>query len=69
MKMTLVDDKTGAALTVGASVTTSRGETGTLTGWREPRHGGSSGHVFVRFGSNTFAREFFPSVIGARFVA
>lgn len=63
MAMRLILKSTGRPLANGDYVTTFRGERGKLAGWREPRHGGSTGRVYVTIDGNT--HEWFPSVIGA----
>jgi hypothetical protein len=69
MKMKLVNEKTGEALLVGDTVTTFRGEVGTLTACSAPRHEGSSGRVYVKFsGGFGYEASYYPSVIGAKFV-
>lgn len=63
--MKLVDTNTREPLHVGDTVTTFRGQVGTLVTVKEPRSDGSTGRVYVRFEGQQHAREFFPSVIGA----
>lgn len=59
----------------GMEVTTFRGETYILTGWREPgqRCGGMNGKVYCKtkedYEANTiWNNEWYPSVIGGKFV-
>lgn len=66
----------GEEVLVGAELydhsDTSSVETWVITGWREPQHSGSSGHIFVRpKGPNMDEfddREFFPHVFGLEIV-
>jgi hypothetical protein len=55
-------------LKVGDKVETFRGEKVTLIGLRPPHKPASSGHVTVKFRSSAYDAEFYPSVIGARFL-
>lgn len=67
--MKLVDEKTGKKLEVGQKVTCFRGEEYTLTDAREPHKPSSTGRVYVRKEGAKYGREFFPSVIGAKWVS
>ena len=61
----LVDKKTGEPINIGAEVTDFRGETWTVTGWREPAHPGSTGRIYVKRGDSQM--EYFPGVFEAEF--
>lgn len=52
----------------GMKIETTRGEVGTLMGWREPHKPSSSGKVHVQLEGNTYQSEFFPGVISGEFV-
>ena len=62
----LVSEKTREPMVEGAEVTTFRGEVFTLNGGRPPQHEGSTGRVWVQVGEAEV--EYFPSVIGAKWV-
>lgn len=64
--MKLVYDETGKEVQVGDVAKTFRDEVVTVTGVEEPRHSGSTGRVYVKFDGADRSREFFPSVIGAK---
>lgn len=72
--MRLVYDKTGTEVKIGDFATTFRGETVIVSGIEKPRHGGSTGRVYVREdkvrerGSIVFDQGYFPSVIGATWI-
>lgn len=65
--LTLVNATTREPLEAGQLVADFRGSVWTLTGGRAPQHAGSTGRVWLADG--TRAGEFFPSVIGAEWVA
>ena len=58
----------GKAAEVGMEVKTFRGEKGILLYWREPHKSSSSGHVYVLLNGEDTEREFYPSVIGGKFI-
>lgn len=58
----------GIVAVKGMPVATNRGEIGILTGWREPHKPSSSGRVHVQLEGNSYQSEFFPGVIGGKFV-
>ena len=71
-KLVLVDERTKEPLTKGQDVTCHDGEVGILTDWREPRDPKNSlfqgARVYVRLPKRAYTSEFFPGVIGAKFV-
>jgi len=71
LKPVLVDER-GEPLTVGQRIVDFRGEAGVLKGWREPRYPEESmnmgARVVVRMDDDSRDSEYFPSVIGAKFV-
>ncbi len=52
----------------GMKVVTSTGKTGTLEHWQEPHKPSSSGKVYVRMDDGEYISQFYPSVIGGKFV-
>lgn len=62
----LISERSGIEIRVGSSVTTFRGEKGTLTMLVPPHKPSSSGHVIVKLDHGE--HQFYPSVIGARYV-
>lgn len=60
--MWALTDKEGRPVQAGATVTSFRGELGTLQGMQPPLHGGSSGRVIVD------GRAYFPSVFNLKWV-
>lgn len=62
----LVHEKTGAEIRVGDTVETFRGESCKVTLLRPTE--GQNGRVYVRLPGDSFDSEFFPGVIGAKFV-
>lgn len=66
--MKLIHSQTKQELQQGDLVTTCRGDCATLIDARPPTHAGSTGRVWVRFEDGT-QREFFPSVIHAKFIS
>ena len=58
----LVDDKNNP-VSVGATLTSFRGDSATLTGGRPPQHAGSTGRVW------TTAGEYFPNVYGLKWIS
>jgi hypothetical protein len=64
----LVNTSTGKPLKLGDAVETFRGERAILLGIAEPHKPASTGRVYIQFDGTTYAREFFPSVIGAEWV-
>ncbi len=63
-------DENGDMVSRGQVVTTFRGESVVVTGGKAPHKPGSTGKVYVRFEAEkrVGGGEFFPSVIGARWV-
>ena len=61
-----IGDVIAAPVKVGDEVESSRGDTYTVTGGNPPAHAGSSGRVFVE--ADGRSAEYFPSVIGAKWV-
>lgn len=61
-------DQTGKAAVIGEIYADFRGEPYQLLGIREPRHIASTGRVWVRATQGGSSREFFPSVIGMKWV-
>lgn len=47
-KPLLVNEKTGAVIKIGDTVTTFRGEKATLINWTAPSHEGSTGRVYIK---------------------
>jgi hypothetical protein len=66
--MKMIYEQTNEAVKVGDIAKTFRGETVTVTGFEQPRHSGSTGRVYVKFEGFEETREFFPGVIGARWI-
>lgn len=66
--MKLINQKTKNAVKVGEMVTSFRGETAIVTGWREPHKPSSTGRVHVQERGYGSVMEFFPSVYGLIFV-
>lgn len=64
----LINETTGVPIEIGSVVTTFRGETAKLIALSPPRRPGSSGRVTVASAEWLGEREFFPGVIGAKFV-
>ena len=52
----------------GMEVETFRGEKGILLCWKEPHKPSSSGHVYVLLNGEEDEREFYPGVIGGKFI-
>ena len=69
-KFKLVNETTGAEVKEGDAVLTFRGEPGILSSARAPDYDGAdAGKVFVKMhGANNWARIFYPSVIGCKWV-
>ncbi len=71
-KLKLVDAETGEQLRVGSTVKTFRGELGVLRSWKEPycfeENAYRGAKVYVQLDGGEFQSEFYPSVIGAKFV-
>lgn len=65
--MKLVYDKTNKEVKIGDITETFRGEKCKVISFTEPLKSSSTGRVYVEFDNNT-RREFFPSVIGTKFV-
>ena len=58
-------DKRGCKVAVGTIVRSFRGEAATIHGISKPRHGGSTGRVYVQFCDDERTMgEYFPSVFG-----
>lgn len=68
MKHQLVKSSDGSIVNIGDRLLTFRGEMVEVTDFREPRHTGSSGRVYVKF-ANGQDREFFPNVIDCEIVS
>lgn len=66
MKLVYVD--TGKPVQVGDVVTLRDGEKATVSYFREPHKPASEGKVTVSHGENDMGREFYVSVIGARWI-
>ncbi len=60
--MRLVHNETGAEVEIGHAVVDFRNEPGTVTGWQEPKHAGSSGRIEVG------GWEFYPSVFNCKWI-
>lgn len=67
--MRLHDATTGTEIRKGDRVRTFRGEDATLIGMREPQHDRSTGRITVLMDGFEVPCEFYPSVIGAEFLA
>ena len=67
LKLVLVES--GRVIEVGDRLPDFRGDMVTVQGMTPPRHSGSTGRVYVLPDGSTMRREFFPSVIGAAWVA
>jgi hypothetical protein len=67
----LIETETKRELKVGDTVTTFRGETGILTGWKEPYDFDSTKYagarVYVKTTGHDWTNEWNPGVIGAEF--
>jgi len=72
MSWKLVSEKTGAEIVEGAECETFRGERCVLKGGRPPHKPGSTGRVYVAMegeeGEPGFESEYFPGVIGAKWI-
>lgn len=69
--MKLIYEATGLEPKVNEEITSFRGETYILTGWREPHKPGSSGHIYVRYPDEpggVMSAEYYPSVFDMKFV-
>lgn len=66
--MVLVHEATNLPVVKGDSVTDFRGEVSVVDDWQPPMHAASSGRVYVRHEGNDYARGYFPSVFGLKFV-
>jgi hypothetical protein len=65
--MRLINEKTGAEVKTGDVVHDFRGRPAYVTGWATPRHGGSTGRVYVKIMSDhAFDAEYYPSVYGLK---
>lgn len=58
----------GTVARCGMVVETFKGDKVTLQSWSEPTHAGSTGRVYCYSDESSFVSEWFPSVIGAKFV-
>jgi hypothetical protein len=67
-KWKLIDEKTGRDLNVGDLRLTSRGEEVRITSFAPPHKPESSGKVNVKFIGDDVPGEYYPSVIGAKYV-
>jgi hypothetical protein len=52
----------------GQELTAFDGEKMILKGWAEPKHPGSTGRVYVQCNGWDFEWEYYPSVVGGKFV-
>ena len=67
--MRLVYTDTGEPVKAGDAVMLSpSGGLATITGYREPHKAGSTGRVYVKRWGSTTELEYFPSVVGARWI-
>lgn len=64
----LINEETGVEIKRGDLIKSFRGEDYILTGFKEPHKPSSTGRVYVTPVSGGLAREFFPSVIGAKII-
>ena len=64
MKIWVLFNDAGEAVTPGAQLTTFRGEDVVLEGGTPPKHPGSTGRIYVKQDGVDFSQEFFPSVCG-----
>jgi hypothetical protein len=62
----LVYESSGKEVQIGDTAVTRKGTTVTVISFRPPQHAGSSGKVLVKDGN--LMMEYYPSVIGARFI-
>jgi hypothetical protein len=67
MNMRLVYEKTGIEVQEGDKVETSRNEKVTVTSIEKPRHGGSTGRVYVEY-ENGSRGGYYPVVVGAHWI-
>lgn len=58
----------GKPAEVGMKVKDFRGEEHTLVGWREPHKSSSTGRVYCKTEGKEYTNEWFPGVIGGKFV-
>jgi hypothetical protein len=65
--MKLVDAQ-GQDAQIGSFYPTFRGEMYLLVGGREPQHAGSTGRVWVKVAQDATTIEFFPGVMGMKWV-
>lgn len=67
--MQLIHLKTNQPVKTGDIAHTFADEAVIVTGWQEPQHAGSTGRVYVKYMNDEgWHREFFPSVINAKWV-
>jgi len=66
--MKLVNKLTGNEVLVGHKIMLSTGNVVTVTSIQEPRHGGSTGRVYVKYPISKNEIGFYPSVVGAHWV-
>ena len=66
--MKLVYDKTNDEVKTGDLCTLRDGEKASVVRIEKPRHGGSTGRVFVKSNDSDWSQGFFPTVIGATWI-
>jgi len=65
--MQLINEKTKQPVKTGDVVHDFRGRPAFVTGWATPRHGGSTGRVYVKIMSDhALDAEYYPSVYGLK---
>jgi len=64
----LVREKDGAEVKVGDELATFRGEACKLVAVQEPHKPGSTGRIYVEFGTGGRSWGYFPSVCGLKWV-
>lgn len=66
--MKLVFEASGLEVSVGTVTQTFSGTDVVVTGMRQPTHQGSTGRVFVKPIGEDTEREYYPQVIGAKWI-
>jgi len=66
--MKLVFKSTGQEPTIGQALTDFRGEQATLKSIEKPRHGGSTGRVYVQPFESDWTQGYYPSVFGLEWI-
>jgi len=61
------DDNTGKEVAKGDTVELSSGEMVTVDSIEKPRHGGSTGRVYIKY-ENGSIQGYYPSVVGAEWI-